>query len=395
MVFDDPRKMAFLTLKFFEKNPSSFVETFWEKKPINLSHQDERLMKEITFGVIKRNLSLNYLVEKIFGKKMSKEGKIILKIALYQYLFLDKIPLYAIVNTTVELAKIFLDSRVAGYFNAILRKINKNQLALPRERMDIFYSYPQFYIASLLQQYGEEKTKEILEVQNRPPTVMVRIRKNPTSFGENFYHNHVKINTLKKEEPIQKIAKDSNVYIQNFTPAYLIEQMARNIKKEEMKILDLCSSPGGKLILVHDLFPKAQLFANDVSDKKLDVLKQNLEKYDIKATVFKQQAEKFKSDLKFDLIIIDAPCSNSGVLHKRPEARWRLSEENIKKQQKLQLLMLHNAKNLLAEEGQVWYLTCSILKQENEDVVGEVNDIYKILPDKEGRDGGFGCVLKY
>jgi 16S rRNA (cytosine967-C5)-methyltransferase len=381
------------------KHPDSFIEDFFLKNPLNMSLQDEKLTKEIAFGVVKRNISLNYLIDKLGAKKLSNDGKIIFKIALYQYVFLDKIPLYAIVDTSVELAKIFLSPKVAGFFNAFLRRLNKDMVLLPHDRLDIFYSYPQFYVDALLQEYGKEKTKEILDVQNHFPSIMFRVREKDflPSFAIAFYENKIDIRILPKDVcvPIE-LFESPSVYIQNFTPAYLVEQLFNDIKaKENIKILDLCASPGGKLILAHDLFSKKELFANDISEKKMVLLRNNLSKYGIEAKLSKYDALNFQSDTKFDIIIVDAPCSNSGVLHKRAEARLRLNAQNLKRHQQLQIDILKHAQNLLKPHGQIWYLTCSILKEENEDVVSHFNHgkFYKVLPDAEGRDGGFACAI--
>ena len=139
-----------------------------------------------------------------------------------------------------------------------------------------------------------------------------------------------------------------------------------------------------------------------MSQEKLLRLSQNLIKYGIKVDLTCGKGEDFISEELFDLIILDVPCSNSGVLNKRPEARWRLSEEAIENLKIMQLGLIEHALTLLAERGVVWYLTCSILKHENEEILEYISRHFgyeatfsrTILPNQEGWDGGFAALLK-
>jgi len=172
--------------------------------------------------------------------------------------------------------------------------------------------------------------------------------------------------------------------------------------KAPARILDLCASPGGKLLAAHDLFPQAKLYANDVSPEKIMRLSQNLAKYGVKADLNCGQGEDYQSSELFDLIILDVPCSNSGVLNKRPEARWRLTPKVIEGLRQTQSRLVKHAADLLAPGGVIWYLTCSILKSENEEMIEDViqhdrlEKVFSkiVLPNYEGWDGGFGCVLR-
>ena len=195
-------------------------------------------------------------------------------------------------------------------------------------------------------------------------------------------------------EDLLKASLDPSLYIQNKTFVDLLLEMKNHFKGSPKRILDMAAAPGGKLILIHDLYPQSLLFANDIETKKL---KENLQKYQVEAEVTTQPAELYETTEKFDLIICDVPCSNSGVLGKRPEARWRLSEENVDAHQQKQLKFLKHAKSLLKKGGQIWYMTCSILKEENEEVCErsglKVQFQKTHLPNALGDDGGFGAIL--
>jgi 16S rRNA (cytosine967-C5)-methyltransferase len=205
---------------------------------------------------------------------------------------------------------------------------------------------------------------------------------------------------LNDPSTLPQLVESTSVYIQNATPSLLMHTLNEHAPIPK-RILDLCASPGGKLLLAHDLYPHASLHANDVSSQKLERLKENIIKYNLKAALSCGLGEKISSQELFDLIIIDAPCSNTGVLNKRPEARWRVAENTMKETTDLQFELLKHAETLLAPKGELWYLTCSILPEENEKMMNRISQathlkprvMKTMLPTHTGWDGGFGCAL--
>jgi 16S rRNA (cytosine967-C5)-methyltransferase len=290
---------------------------------------------------------------------------------LYQIYFLDRIPLYAILSESVDLAKKHLSSHFAKFLNAAFRNFEKKEVSYPS--VSIAYSYPPFFTERV-------PDLKVLAAMNHIYPVQARIRKT---------HEMTVVTDF------QAAANDCSLYIQNSTFVALMKKLSQFLKAPPETILDLASAPGGKLILAHDLFPDALLFANDLHTK---ILQENLIKYHVKAHVTEMPAENYPNERKFDLIICDLPCSNTGVLGKRPEARWRLNKESVGQHQEKQLTILQHAQTLLKEGGHIWYMTCSILKEENEEVVFK-SGLKKIfdethLPTEQGEDGGYGAVLE-
>lgn len=405
------REAAYLALIESLKNNAFIADTLelW-KKEANPNSNDYHLAQQIAFGACQRALTLDY-----YAKELSKNKKVSLKLkekallrtALYQYYFLERIPIYAIANETVNLAKKYCHPIFIKFLNALLRRLPEGEKPkLPEnnsiENLSINYSFPPFYVSELVNDYGFELAKTILDLGNQPSDVHVKIR-NDKPLDENFswVDQNLKIAKIDSLNLLDTIAKDNNYYIQNATPITLINHLAQHSKSHPKRILDLCSAPGGKLLALHDLFSKAELNANDVSETKVAIIKQNCEKYDIKAQLSCSPGESLKTDAKYDIIVIDAPCSNTGVLNKRAEARWRLTQESLNDLTELQLKLIQNAVTLLTETGQIWFMTCSILKSENESVARQACERFNlklvhqetILPNSHAYDGGYAALL--
>lgn len=316
------------------------------------------------------------------GKKvrLSTKQKALLLTALYQACFMDRVPLHAIVNETVQLAKEHGLQAIAPFFNALLRKLEKGIPPLTRQER---LSLPESFIQKAISIWGEEAAFSLLEMANNPSPFFARQRPSTTCIPFN-------------PEQLLSIAENPLYYIQNPTPALLMEALAPTTSTPKA-ILDLCAAPGGKLLLAHDLFPQAALYANDSSAERMKTLVENAKKYGLFLHTRVGTGETYPQEKPFDLIIIDAPCSNSGVLYKRPEARLRLNQKQMAILQEEQLALLDRAASLLSVQGVIWYMTCSILPEENEELMARSNlDILlqkTQLPTKDGLDGGFGAAL--
>lgn len=408
------REAAYLALLAAMRDEAFIAVTLknWEKTH-HPSKQELSLAWEIAHGSMRKLLTLQHVAKQCAVKAqldLKLKERALLYTAFYQCLYMSKVPPYAIVNETVALAKKYCHAMFAGFLNAILHKLQNSSVSIPTDdavsSLSIRTSYPPFFIQELIHDYGLESAKLLLEVQNNPPTLMARVR--GSTVNEELppfetVHETLKVIKFKERGVPETLWTTPRLYFQNVTPSALLLQLSsKSSLKEPQSILDLCASPGGKLLGVHDLYPAAKLFANDVSEEKLKKLKENCRKYDLKAEISCGKGEEFKSDPLFDLLILDVPCSNSGVLNKRPEARWRLTRENLEALEKVQMSLLERASQLISSEGEIWYMTCSILKRENEKFIQSacrklglnICDHFTILPNLEGWEGGFAALLK-
>jgi 16S rRNA (cytosine967-C5)-methyltransferase len=400
------REAAFKSLLDSYEGLAFIQDSLAQYKPSKA--EDFNFAREVAYGTVRMSEALDYLAEKLSGRKRLKlkpKERLLIQMAIYQYYFMDRIPIYAIVNETVSLAHKYCHSSFVGFLNAILRKLPTTQLHLPTgesaEEKSIRYSYPVYFVKLLQNHYGKDKTDNILECGNKPARAMVRIRKGEIPVDLALVcEKPFPISII--DNPLQA-AESPNYYIQNATPATLIGKLCEQLKFIPQYVVDVCASPGGKAIAIHDVFPNAQIQVNDVSEEKLKRIKENSKKFDIHFFYSLSQGEKLTLPHKVDLIVLDVPCSNSGVLNKRPEARWRISKEQIKDLNQVQFDLLKQAVQWVKPEGQIWYMTCSILPEENEKMVqraceelGLVSAGFQItfLPNSDGWDGGFAANLR-
>lgn len=401
------RTIAYLALMAYEEK-GLFLYDFIEEHKSQLTPLDLALAYELSCGTMRMQRYLDFAAKTLSDKQRlpaKKKERLLLRLALYQCYFLSRMPLHAIGKETIDVAKKYTQPQFGKFLNAVIRKVDREKPPACPE-IDSAYSYPSFFVERLITHYGKEKTIAILDLQNRPTKLMARIRDttgtvSATLLEKSTRHNEMLV--FEKGENLADLHKSAQLYIQNSTQPTLIKQLAKQLNKAPQAILDLCAAPGGKTVLVHDLFPDAKIHANDVSQAKLLRLKENLKKYGIAAQITCEKGELLSLDASFDLIIVDAPCTNSGVLYKCPEARFRISQASLSELQNQSLALLKNAKKHLKKGGKIWYLTCSILPEENEHLCAlacqelglKQEASFLQLPNEEGFEGGFGAQLTF
>jgi len=412
---DNAREAAYLAVLISLREDKFVSDLLSEWKSCkNPSDPDYRFAREIAYGSIRMRLALDFIAERLADRQklnVKLREKVLLRTAIYQHYYMDRVPMHAIAHESVEIAKKYCHETFIRFLNAVLRRAAEERIELPGgdtvPNMSLRYSYPPYFVQEIVQNYGLHTAIEIMEAGNRSGLVTFRIRPNAENDIKKKQGIELLTGTLSPTAIIRdfslitEIACSPNYYIQNTTTAELVFSLAKDVL-QPARVLDLCGSPGGKIITVHDLFPSAQLVVNDVSSVRVKTLSENMEKYGICATVTMSKGEDYTSSQPFDLVILDVPCSNSGVLNKRPEARWRLSQKEIEQLEQLQLQLLKNAATLITENGEIWYMTCSILKRENSYLIEKACDSFhlqvrkkeRILPNSDGWDGGFACALR-
>ena len=401
-----------------------------------LSRRDAALATEITNGVLQNMLLLNYYIKCFSSIKFNKisPGILdILQVAVYQILFLDKIPDSAAVNDAVSRAK-RNNPRAAGFVNAITRKISASKDSLPaiegafEEVLSIKYSHPLWLVKRLIKSYGKDATVDILESYNQKTDAVVRVNtlrvteeklletefESGVSFEKGVISDSLRVKFSGNIES-EKAFSEGLFYIQDTASQIAARTLA---PQKGAKVLDACSAPGGKSFLMAQLMENdGDIISCDIHNHKLEIISAGAEKLDIKIIkAVLQDATEFNTEFEnaFDFVLADVPCSGLGIIRKKPDIRYK-TEDEIADLPQIQLEILENTARYVKKGGALLYSTCTVIPEENSDVVKaflsenadfceerEYFDIPKIenefgitlLPHISGTDGFYMCKLR-
>lgn len=414
------RQLALKVLYEVEKN-GAYPGMELKKQLANseLSSADRGFATELVYGVIKNRTRLDFIISKYSKQKLKKISDWIiniLRMGVYQIVFLDKIPLSAAVNESVKLAKRYGHQASSGFVNGVLRNVGRNgdvQYPKGREYYEIYYSHPKWLVDMLFDQYGDGAEK-IIENNNKVPSTTVRVNTLKTTAEEvvnSLTDNGIIVDKTECENIIKisgfgDISK-LNEYKEGFiTPQGLSSYKAAiavNPQKDEV-IMDLCSAPGGKTTAMAEICGDgAKIYAFDLFEHKIKLVYNNckrlgIESVDVKSHDCTVLMDEFVG--KADKILADVPCSGLGIIRKKPDIKWNKETEDFDAIISIQQKILDNAGKYLKKGGKLVYSTCTLNKNENENVAEEfaqkynykIEDMQTVLPD-EDHDGFFICRM--
>ena len=394
----------------------------------NLTEKDIGLISEIVYGVTTWKLTLDEIIKKyskIKIKKISPWILNILRMGIYQIIFLNKIPKSAAVNESVNLAKRYGHASSSNFVNAILRKIEKNdyeeffKIEDDIERISKTTSMPKWIVEELMKNNEIKKVEEICKNSNIKPKIIIRV--NSLKINKQELIKKLKEKGIECNEPQEKVddflilEKIKNIEnIDEFKKGYFTiqdisaGQTARILNPQPGElVLDACSAPGGKTTYMAELMKnKGKIEAWDIHEHRTKLVEQNAQRLGVNIIETKvKDASLYDEKLKekFDKILLDVPCLGIGVIKRKPDIKWQRKPEDIEKITEIQKKILNNCSKYLKNNGTIVYSTCSILKEENQDVVDEFlkensgfyiesNEVRNILPNQE-EDGFFICKI--
>lgn len=391
MKIDKARNLALKILyDINEKKAYSNIvlDKYINKNRDELSNLDIGFISELVYGVITWKLTLEYIVQKyskIKIKKMSEWVKNILMLGAYQIIFLDKVPKSAAVNESVNLCKKY-NYKSANFVNAILRKIEKSDyqniddIKETNKRISLKTSMPEWFVDKLINEYGEKEALEICNNLNLRPNNTVRINrlKGNIEIGNQSILDDFR--TITGTKNIVKMPEyiNGNISIQDESAG--LSSFILNPKEGET-VLDACSAPGGKTTYLAEIMNNTgSIVAWDIYEERLKQVDENAKRLGINIikTEVKDASIYDKAyDKKFNKILLDVPCLGLGVIRRKPDIKWNRNEENIDEITKIQYQILKTCSKYLKDDGILVYSTCSILKEEN------INIIEKFLEEEE------------
>ena len=396
-MIDNVREIALKTLYKIEKEKAYSNLVLDEMLKINRKNINDRdigLISEIVYGTTTWKLTIDEIIKKYSNirlKKISDWILNILRMGVYQIVFLDKIPKSAAVNECVNLAKKYGHKSSSNFVNAILRKVEKSDfeeffgIKDDVERISKSTSMPEWIVKKLLQELDVKEVENICKCSNIKPQVAIRINdlkinrefieKKLSEKNIQFDHGIIKdflvLNKIKNIENMD-LFKEGYFTIQD-EGAGLIALILE--PKENETILDACSSPGGKTTYIAQLMKnKGKICALDIHEHRTKLVEETAKRLGIDiietkvqdATIYKEEYKE-----KFDKILLDVPCLGIGVLKRKPDIKWQREEGDIEEITKIQQQIIENCSKYLKKGGVIVYSTCSILKEENECIIEE------------------------
>lgn len=406
-----------------------------------LEPRERAQVREYVQNILRKRSYIDFLIDHFSSvgvDEMKPELKNILRLAIYDMLFMDSTPDYAAINEAVEIAKYMLGSKTGDLVNAILRNLQREIDNLPKpvykdrnKLVATTFSHPEWLVARWRKRFGEREAFQLMQANNSRPTYYVRVNTLRTKV-ENF--------ELRMEKMGVKF--EASNWVPNF---YKVDSVQPFIEKGLLskglcsvqdvaaglapfvldpqpgeKIYDLCAAPGTKSIMLADLTDgESEITSVDISSERLEMLAESALNYGAENIKIRRGDVLELSLPLADAVLLDAPCTGTGVLSKRADLRWRRDEEGLAKAVELQEQLLEEAANMVKVGGRLVYSTCSLEPEENweqiqklldkmddnfelqpledfipEELLIEDGKAYQTFPHKHGCDGHFGVLLK-
>jgi 16S rRNA (cytosine967-C5)-methyltransferase len=387
----DARLLVVRILNAFDSSRASNLGGIFDAafKTARVDRRDKRFVFEIVYGILRWRIRLDYLIDRLLSNdrlRSNESLRCVLQLGLYQLLFLDRIPHHAAVFESVQLAKNLPDTRaLAGVVNAVLRRVIADRHAVslpdelkdPAERLSIEYSHPRWMVERWLKNFGLGNTKKLLAFNNERPEIYLR-RKirglskqqfeaevhslcDPSTGFLNLYYR------LKKNISPDMVGAIDRGFCNVQAPSSGWVVALADAQKGE-KILDVCSSPGGKTAMMSELVGETGSMC--ACDDRLSRIRLCIDTFNrmhlmnIYTLVADGRFPPFAGI--FDKVLVDAPCSSTGILHRHPEARLIRTPADIVSMSSLQGEILDSAAALVGSGGTIIYSTCSLEPEENE-----------------------------
>jgi 16S rRNA (cytosine967-C5)-methyltransferase len=422
-LYDGVRGLSVKILNRVERS-DSYLERLLdnEMRRSELSGADKALLYEIVHGVIRWMGRLDWVLNGFYKGQFSKaipNLKNGLRVALYQILFLDRIPDHAAVNEAVEFVKKLQGQKPADLTNAILRNIirSKNAIRYPDPNEDLagylgaYYSHPSWMVKRYITRFGAEQAEKLFIANNEKPFLTLKInsiKTTPDKFKELLKSVNLRFTPGKYLPEFFKLQNLTNITAwEYFAEGYFnIQDESAGLAcrllgvKPGLRVLDLCAAPGGKSAyiagLMHD---EGEVVALDKYESRLSILEKNIDRLGFKCIKpLASDALDFRDGL-FDRVLADVPCSGTGTLSKKPDIKWKKDLLDLSKIQPLQYELLVRAAQLVKKDGILVYSTCSIEPEENIEIVKKFLKNYPDFQLKNAADefpaelvDEYGCI---
>ncbi|MBO1299030.1 MULTISPECIES: 16S rRNA (cytosine(967)-C(5))-methyltransferase RsmB [unclassified Enterococcus] len=393
------RSVRFMALMTLERvNKGGAYSNLLLNEMINqgeLNPKDVGLFTELVYGTISRQRLLEFYLAPLIvkAKKVDNWVKTLLYLSIYQLEYLDKVPDHAILNEAVEIGKVKGNPGTGKFVNGVLRNYLRQErptletITDPIERLAVAISLPTWLTQRFVDQIGYEETEKLGLSLYRPSHVSARID----------------TRRMSREEALQVLQEEGlDVKASAISPQGIIAEKGRlasstlfhdgvmTIQDEssmlvapamqiepEFHVLDACAAPGGKTTHIATFLDPTcggEVVALDVHEHKVKLIEENAQRLGVANAVYAQKmdAREIKEEFapaQFDRILVDAPCSGFGLLRRKPDIRYKKNANELANLPAIQLAILESAATALKPSGILTYSTCTVLKEENQEVI--------------------------
>jgi 16S rRNA (cytosine967-C5)-methyltransferase len=387
------RAVAFQILMEVAKNGAHSDELLRSPRVDALTVQDRALTTTLVLGALRWQLRLDSRIRPLLSRPdaaLSPAVETALRLAAYQLLYLDRIPAYAAIGESVELAKQAGETHAARMVNAVLRKLSRlpreseNPKAVTVAQIAEAYAHPAWMVERWSRTYGIDATQAICQFNQQPAAVNIRLL-HPDAERE-LIEEDVKLEPGEFLTAARRISEGDIVRSKAFRQGRIRiqdegSQLVAELAGSGTRILDACAAPGGKTAILAERNPNAQITAWDISKRRLEAMRPAFTGDRVQLAVRDITATRLQPE--FDLILCDVPCTGTGTIGRNPEIRFRVSEDEIARQHLRQVKILSSALAGLAPDGRLLYSTCSLEPEENQAVIDEclaAQSGFRILP---------------
>jgi 16S rRNA (cytosine967-C5)-methyltransferase len=387
------RASAFDILLRVERESSYASELLHSRNYLSLSEADHALATELVMGVLRWRSRLDAEIARHSAQPLTKldlEILVALRLAVYQLNWLDRIPERAAIHESVEMVKRARKSSAAGFVNAVLRKIASSPLesvssangenAQSAESVAAITAHPEWLVERWIQAYGLEAVRKICDYDQSIPHTTIRLR--AADAEKQLSEEGIELAAGALLASARMVCRGDVTRTEAFRNGLCAiqdeaSQLVAALVGLGSKILDCCAAPGGKTLSIADRNSAAEIVAVDVHLHRARLLRRMLGKQKPDANsrgvkIVSADARSLPFVLKFDRVLADVPCSGTGTLARNPEIKWRLKPEGLTDLQARQMAILSAAMKQVAVGGRLIYSTCSLEKEENEDVIEQV-----------------------
>ena len=371
---------------------------------------DRNFAVELFYGVLRNLTLLDFWVRCLRTANIENDVRAILRIGLYQLLILA-VPEHAAVYETVELGQTRQRALVNGILRTAIRERDDLQNRARGQPLSIRKSHPEFIVSRWQRNFGSDAASKLCQWNNEPPPIYGRVNELKIDL-EQFRHRYPMGEPSPLDSrffrfvtpPTDALAR-GHCYVQDLSTTLACRLLDPQPAEQ---ILDACAAPGGKTIYLAQMMQnRGVIVASDRDAARLAVLQENVAR--LGATIVKEIQQdwmdrkisgQIQSSAPFDRVLIDVPCTNTGVMRRRLDLRWRLQPEDCHRMQKRQLDMVASVLRLLKPGGTFVYSTCSLEPEENEEVVAHSLAVFPqlrlieqqaCLPHRDGCDGAFAA----